>query len=460
MEYKIQEVSKKLEVPRSTIRYWEMEFPEFVRPKRTDGGQRRYSDEDVDSLQKIKKLLHHKNRTIDQAKNILKRGNADVGKIDWKKQSILLTGGTGSFGKHFCKIMVEKYHPKVIRIYSRDELKQHEMRQRFGEECIRYFIGNVRDADRLKRAMEGVDIVVHAAALKQVPACEYNPLEAVKTNIHGAQNVIEAAIDTGVKKVVALSSDKAVNPVNLYGATKLCADKIFIHGNSYSGPRGTRFSCVRYGNVVGSRGSVIPLFREQQKIGKITITDKRMTRFWITLDQAVELVINALRHMQGGEIFVPKIPSMRIVDLAKAIAAECEIEVIGIRPGEKLHEVLITEEDGRSTVVYNGTYVIMPNHSWWETQNYKKGRRLPEGFVYTSNNNDQWLSVDDLRRIIYEPSLFEQDQASKLLSTIHQLNERVILNMLNSEERIPEVNPLLAAHNSSAKGGTIDKGQQ
>jgi UDP-N-acetylglucosamine 4,6-dehydratase len=460
MEYKIQEVSKKLEVPRSTIRYWEMEFPEFVRPKRTDGGQRRYSDEDVDSLQKIKKLLHHKNRTIDQAKNILKRGNADVGKIDWKKQSILLTGGTGSFGKHFCKIMVDKYHPKVIRIYSRDELKQHEMRQKYGEECIRYFIGDVRDADRLKRAMEGVDIVVHAAALKQVPACEYNPLEAVKTNIHGAQNVIEAAIDTGVKKVVALSSDKAVNPVNLYGATKLCADKIFIHGNSYSGPRGTRFSCVRYGNVVGSRGSVIPLFREQQKIGKITITDKRMTRFWITLDQAVELVINALRHMQGGEIFVPKIPSMRIVDLAKAIAPECEIEVIGIRPGEKLHEVLITEEDGRNTVMYNGMFVVMPTYSWWETQNYKKRKKLPEGFVYTSNNNDHWLSVDDLRRIIYGPPLFEQDQTSKLLSTIHQLNERVILNMLNSEERIPEVNPLLAAHNSSAKGGTIDKGQR
>jgi len=460
MEYRIQEVSEKLQIPKSTIRFWEMEFPELVRPKRTDGGQRRYSDEDVDSLKKIKKLLHHKNRTIDQAKNILKRGNADAGKIDWKKQSILVTGGTGSFGKHFCKVMLEKYHPKVIRIYSRDELKQHEMRQKFGEKYIRYFIGDVRDPDRLQRAMEGVDIVVHAAALKQVPACEYNPLEAVKTNIHGAQNVIDAAIDTGVKKVIALSSDKAVNPVNLYGATKLCADKIFIHGNSYSGPRGTRFSCVRYGNVVGSRGSVIPLFREQQKIGKITITDKRMTRFWITLDQAVELVVNALRHMQGGEIFVPKIPSMRVMDLAKAIAPECEIEVIGIRLGEKLHEVLITEEDGRNTIVYNGMYVTIPNHSWWETQNCKRGKKLPEGFVYTSNNNDQWLSVDDLRRIIYGPPLFEQDQTSKLLSTIHQLNERVILNMLNSEEHIPELNSLLVAHNSSAKAGTIDKGQR
>ena len=440
MEYKIQEVSKKLEAPRSTIRFWETEFPELIKPKRSSGGQRRYSEADVANLMQIKKILHNKNRSIQQAKRLLKIGNEDIGKIDWKKQSILLTGGTGSFGKHFCKIMVEKYHPKVIRIYSRDELKQHEMRQKFGEDYLRYFIGDVRDADRLKRAMEGIDIVVHAAALKQVPACEYNPLEAVKTNIHGAQNVIDAAIDTGVKKVIALSTDKAVNPVNLYGATKLCAEKIFIQGNAYSGPRGTRFSCVRYGNVIGSRGSVIPLFKEQKKTGKITITDERMTRFWLTLDQAVELVIKALCHMLGGEIFVPKIPSMKIMDLAKAIARDCDIEVIGIRPGEKIHELLITEEEGRNTAIYNGMYVIMPSHSWWERQNYKKGGRLPESFVYTSNNNDQWLSVDDLRRIIYGPSLpeFEQDQASKLLSTIHQLNEKVILNMLNSEERIPE----------------------
>jgi len=371
MKYRIQEISKKLQVPRSTIRYWETEFPELVKPKRTDGGQRRYSEEDIDNLTQIRKILHNKNRTIDQAKRLLKIGNVDIGKIDWKKQSILLTGGTGSFGKHFCKVMIEKYQPKVIRVYSRDELKQHEMRQKFGEEYVRYFIGDVRDPDRLKRAMEGVDIVVHAAALKQVPACEYNPLEAVKTNIHGAQNVIDAAIDTGVKKVVALSTDKAVNPVNLYGATKLCAEKIFIQGNAYSGSRGTRFSCVRYGNVIGSRGSVVPLFREQKKTGKITITDKRMTRFWLTLDQAVELVINAFCHMQGGEIFVPKIPSMKIIDLAKAIVRDCDIEVIGIRPGEKIHEVLITEEDGRNTVAYNGMYVIMPNYSWWERQNYK-----------------------------------------------------------------------------------------
>ena len=400
MKYRIQEVSGKLEVKRSTIRYWESEFSDLVRPKRTNGGQRRYSEEDIDNLRQIKNILYRKNRTIAQARNILRSGNADMEKIDWKRQSILLTGGTGSFGKHFCKIMLEKYHPKVIRIYSRDELKQHEMRQKFGEEYLRYFIGDVRDVDRLRRAMEGVDIVVHAAALKQVPACEYNPFEAVKTNIHGAQNVIDAAIDAGVKKVIALSTDKAVNPVNLYGATKLCAEKMFIQGNAYSGPRGAHFSCVRYGNVIGSRGSVIPLFMQQKGNGKITITDKRMTRFWITLDQAVQLVIDGLCYMQGGEIFVPRIPSMKVTDLAKAIAPECEIEVIGIRPGEKVHEVLITEEDGRNTVTYNGMYVIMPNHSWWKRQNYKTGQRLPDGFVYTSNNNEEWLSVEDLRKIM------------------------------------------------------------
>jgi UDP-N-acetylglucosamine 4,6-dehydratase len=435
MKYRIQKVSEKIEVPRSTIRFWETEFPELVKPERTNGGQRRYSKQDISNLQKIKNLLHRKNRTIDQARIILKQGNADAGKIDWQNQSILLTGGTGSFGKHFCKVMLEKYHPKVIRIYSRDELKQHEMRQTFGEDVIRYFIGDVRDGDRLKRAMEGIDIVIHAAALKQVPSCEYNPFEAVKTNIYGAQNVIDAAIDTGVKKVVALSTDKAVNPVNLYGATKLCSDKIFIQGNAYSGPRGTHFSCVRYGNVIGSRGSVIPLFREQKKTGKITITDERMTRFWLTLDQAVELVVNALCHMQGGEIFVPKIPSMKIMDLAKAIAPQCDIEVIGIRPGEKIHEALITEEDGRNTVAYNGMYVIMPNSSWWERQNYKTGKKLPDDFIYASDTNDEWLSVEDLKKIIYESSSVEEDPASRLLSTIHQLNEKVILNMLNSEER-------------------------
>lgn len=434
MDYRIQEVSKRLEVPRSTVRYWEMEFSEFVKPQRTKGGQRRYSEADIGHLGEIKKLLHQKNRTIDQAKKLLKRGNSDLGKIDWERQTILLTGGTGSFGKHFCKIMLEKYHPKVIRIYSRDELKQHEMRQQIDDDSIRYFIGDVRDSDRLRRAMEGADLVVHAAALKQVPSCEYNPLEAIKTNIFGAKNIIDAAIDTKVKKVVALSSDKAVNPVNLYGATKLCADKIFINGNSYSGPRGTRFSCVRYGNVIGSRGSVVPLFKEQKKLGKITITDERMTRFWITLDQAVELVVQAFNYMQGGEVFVPRIPSMKILDLAKTIAPECEIEVIGIRPGEKIHEILITEEEGRNTRAYNGMYVIMPNYSWWERQNYKNGENLPGGFIYASNLNDQWLSRDDLEQILFGVSPLEEDSTFRLLSTIHKLNEKCVLSMISAEE--------------------------
>jgi UDP-N-acetylglucosamine 4,6-dehydratase len=438
MEYRIQEMSKELDVPESTIRYWESEFSEIIRPRRTQGGQRRYSQSDLDQLTQIKKLLHLKNRTISQARRILKSGNDDVEKVDWSKQTILLTGGTGSFGKHFCKMMLEKYHPKTIRVYSRDELKQHEMRQVFGENIIRYFIGDVRDADRVKRAMEGADIVVHAAALKQVPSCEYNPFEAVKTNIHGAENIIDAAIDVGVKKVVALSTDKAVNPVNLYGATKLCAEKIFIQGNAYSGLRGTRFSCVRYGNVIGSRGSVIPLFREQKKTGKVTITDGRMTRFWITLDQAVELVVMALRHAHGGEIFVPKIPSMKVLDLATAVAPDCEIETIGIRPGEKLHESLITEEEGRNAISYNGMYIVLPNYTWWEERrNYKTGQRLPDGFSYTSNQNDEWLSVEDLRKLVHDSS-FEEDSASRFFTTLHHLNEKVVLRLLNTEEGLSE----------------------
>lgn len=438
MIYRIQKVSQKLGVPRSTIRYWETMFPELVRPERTRGGQRRYSAQDVGRLQQIKNLLHHKNKTVEDARSLLGQGNADIGEIDWQNQSILLTGGTGSFGKHFCKVMIENYRPKVIRVFSRDELKQHEMRQQFGEEHLRFFIGDVRDPDRMRRAMEGVDLVVHAAALKQVPACEYNPLEAVKTNIHGAQNIIDAAIDTGVKKVIALSTDKAVNPVNLYGATKLCAEKILIQGNAYSGSRGTRFSCVRYGNVIGSRGSVIPVFREQKKTGKITITDRRMTRFWLTLDQAVELVVNGFEHMQGGEIFVPKIPSMKITDLAKAVAPECDIQIIGIRPGEKLHEALITEEEGRNTVKYNGMFVIMPNYRWWARQNYNSGKKLPGGFKYTSDNNEEWLSVDDLKKIIYGPAPLEDFPARDLAARIHQLNEKTLLNILGAEEAIPE----------------------
>jgi UDP-N-acetylglucosamine 4,6-dehydratase len=404
MQYRIQELSRQVGVPVSTIRYWQQEFSEFVEPERTNGGQRRYSAEDVAAFRRIKEMVHENKNSIARVKVLLRHGNTDIGNIDWSQQTILVTGGTGSFGKHFCKVMLAKYAPKVIRVYSRDELKQHEMRQQFGAGALRYLIGDVRDADRLRRAMEGVDIVVHAAALKQVPACEYNPLEAVKTNVHGAQHVIDAAIDTGVKKVIALSTDKAVNPVNLYGATKLCAEKIILQGNAYAGGRGTRFSCVRYGNVIGSRGSVIPLFLEQKKTGRITITDERMTRFWITLDQAVDLVLKGLCHMQGGEIFIPVVASMKIIDLAQAIAPECEVEVIGIRPGEKLHEALTTEDDGRSTIAFDGMYVVLPNYSWWERTNYKEAVRLPEHFVYTSNNNEHWLTVDDLREIVYGPT--------------------------------------------------------
>lgn len=331
---------------------------------------------------------------------VLIQGVQIVNNINWEEQRILVTGGTGSFGKHFCKIMLEKYNPKVIRIYSRDELKQHEMRPLFDEDKVRYLIGDVRDRSRLNRAMHNIDIVIHAAALKQVPACEYNPFEAVRTNILGAQNVIDAAIDTGVKRVIALSTDKAVNPVNLYGATKLCSDKIFVQGNFYTGDKTTIFSCVRYGNVIGSRGSVVPLFRKQKETGTITITDERMTRFWITLDQAVELVVKGLLCMNGGEIFVPIIPSMKILDLAKAIAPDCNIETIGIRPGEKLHESLITAEDGRSTVKHDGMYVIMPEHRWWEEGKYETDKKVPEGFEYTSDKNEEWMSIDNLNKII------------------------------------------------------------
>ncbi|MBN1930568.1 MAG: UDP-N-acetylglucosamine 4,6-dehydratase (inverting) [Desulfobacterales bacterium] len=404
MKYRIQEISQIVDVSVSTIRHWQKEFSDFIKPEKTKGGQRRYSDEDISMLCRIKDLLYANNNSIPEAKILLRKGHVDNGKIDWGNQSILLTGGTGSFGKHFCEIMIKKYHPKVIRIFSRDELKQLEMRQKFGDAGLRYFIGDIRDADRLRRAMEGVDIVVHAAALKQVPACEYNPLEAVKTNINGAQNIIDAAIDAKVKKVIALSTDKAVNPVNIYGATKLCAEKIITQGNAYSKPQGPRFSCVRYGNVIGSRGSVIPLFMNQKKNRKITITNEQMTRFWITLDQAVELVVQALSHMQGGEIFIPKIPSMKIMDLAKAIAPECEIEFIGIRPGEKLHEILTTTEDGRNTIMFDGMYITLPNYSWWKRENYKNAQKVPEGFVYTSNSNDQWLSSEDLNEIIYNSS--------------------------------------------------------
>ncbi|MCJ7824223.1 MAG: UDP-N-acetylglucosamine 4,6-dehydratase (inverting), partial [Anaerolineales bacterium] len=265
--------------------------------------------------------------------------------MNWNEKVVLITGGTGSFGRKFIKVMLEDYKPAKLIVFSRDELKQYEMRAAgFDDPNLRYFIGDVRDLLRLRRAMQGVDIVVHAAALKQVPACEYNPIEAIMTNIIGGRNVVEAALDTGVEKVMALSTDKAVNPINLYGATKLAAEKLFVQSNAYAGGTGTRFSCVRYGNVVGSRGSVVPVFVNQRSKGRITITDERMTRFWLSLEEGVRFTIRCIEQMEGGEVFVPKIPSMRVVDLAKAIAPDAEIEVIGIRPGEKLHEVLISED--------------------------------------------------------------------------------------------------------------------
>jgi UDP-N-acetylglucosamine 4,6-dehydratase len=316
------------------------------------------------------------------------------------QKTILVTGGTGSFGRKFTEIVLRSYRPKKLIVFSRDELKQHEMRQVFPDSAqtpVRYFIGDVRDRERLERAFHGVDIVVHAAALKQVPACEYNPIEAIKTNIVGGTNVIEAAIDQGVKKVLALSTDKAVNPVNLYGATKLCAEKLFVQANAYSGDVGTQFSCVRYGNVVGSRGSVIPLFKNQRASGKVTVTDRRMTRFWITLDQGVRFVIRCIERMHGGEVFVPKIPSMNIMDLARAIAPDCAVEDIGIRPGEKLHEVLLSEDEARGTLELDDMYVVQPAHPWWDSEAWVAGQRLKDGFRYASDSNAQWLTVDQLK---------------------------------------------------------------
>jgi len=322
-------------------------------------------------------------------------------------KSVLVTGGTGSFGKKFCQIVLEKYPDiKKLIVFSRDELKQFEMAQQFNHHPkMRFFIGDVRDRERLLRAFDGVDIVIHAAALKQVPAAEYNPTEFIRTNIGGAENIINAAIDRGVKKVIALSTDKACNPINLYGATKLCSDKLFVAGNSYAGDKATRFAVVRYGNVVGSRGSVVPFFLKVKDTGVLPITDPRMTRFWITLEQGVNFVLKNLERMIGGEIFVPKIPSMNIMDLAKAIAPECKTEIVGIRPGEKLHEYMISEEDARNTIEYDDYYVIQPEHRWWRKDEYAKnngGKKLPEGFAYSSDKNDWWLTVEELREIIKE----------------------------------------------------------
>lgn len=324
--------------------------------------------------------------------------------MDWSNKSVLITGGTGSFGKAFTQKLIDEKKPRRIIIFSRDELKQHEMRQTYNDpEIMRYFIGDVRDLDRLNRAFDGVDIVVHAAALKQVPACEYNPNEAIMTNIIGAKNIIEAALNRGVQHVLALSTDKAVNPINLYGATKLAAEKLFVNANSYSRKGGTMFSNVRYGNVIGSRGSVIPLFRQQRKTGRITITHEDMTRFWLTLEQGVEFVTTCIEQMRGGEVFIPKIPSMSVMDLAKAIAPEAEIDFMGIRPGEKMHESLLGEDEARNTVDAGDRFIVTPyQHAWWQTPVEEIGTSLPEGFHYSSNNNDDWLTIDDLKKLAEE----------------------------------------------------------
>lgn len=320
-------------------------------------------------------------------------------------KTILITGGTGSFGNCFVDYVLAHYRPKKLIIYSRDEFKQFQMRNRLGDHdrVIRYFIGDVRDEARLRRAMDGVDYVIHAAAMKQVPACEYNPNEAIKTNIHGAMNVIEAALDTGVKRVVALSTDKAVNPVNLYGGTKLVSDKLFIAANAYSGQKETRFAIVRYGNVAGSRGSVIPFFRQLVKEGKteLPITDFEMTRFWISLEQGVQLVVKALAESRGGETFIAKIPSFKVTDLARAILPECTMKEVGIRAGEKLHEVMITKEDAPYTYEYEKHFIIYPHMSWWTPgKSVPGGKQVPGGFEYSSGANSQWLSEEDLRRLL------------------------------------------------------------
>jgi len=327
--------------------------------------------------------------------------------MEWTDQVVLITGGTGSFGRKFVDLMLNRVHPEKLIIFSRDELKQHEMRELgYDHASVRYFIGDVRDESRLRRAMNGVDVVVHAAALKQVPACEYNPFEAIQTNINGARNVIEAALDSGVSRVMALSTDKAVNPVNLYGATKLAAEKLFVQSNAYAGGRGTRFSCVRYGNVVGSRGSVVPVFLRQRASGTVTITDERMTRFWLSLEQGVQFTVRCIEQMQGGEVFVPKIPSMKVIDLAQALAPGCRIERIGIRPGEKLHEVLVSEDEARHTIELEDMFVVEPAEAWWFGHGWRaQGRPLPPDFRYASDNNPEWLSVDQIQAIVEQPGM-------------------------------------------------------
>ncbi len=324
-----------------------------------------------------------------------------------ENKRILVTGGTGSFGKKFINTVLKKYKSNEVIVYSRDELKQYEMRETFPTEKfpIKYFIGDIRDSERLNRVTHGVDIIIHAAALKQVPTAEFNPFEVIKTNINGAQNVIEAALSNNVKKVLALSTDKACSPINLYGATKLASDKLFASANHWQGSHSTAFSVVRYGNVAGSRGSVIPFFLKKKADGVLPITDERMTRFLITLEQGVQFVLDCLKRMQGGELFVPKIPSLHIMDLAKAIAPGVKTEIIGIRPGEKIHEVMISTDDAINTLEFDTYFVIQPAHPWWDNIKYIEingGKKVKDDFKYSSDLNDQWLSIDDLKNMLNE----------------------------------------------------------
>lgn len=320
-------------------------------------------------------------------------------------KSILITGGTGSFGKAFIKRVLDQHKPKRLVVFSRDELKQFDMANEIDAPNLRYFIGDVRDPGRLERALKGIDMVIHAAAMKQVVASEYNPIECIMTNVMGAENVINACINAGVKKVIALSTDKAVNPINLYGASKLCSDKLFVAANNITGGEGCRFSVVRYGNVIGSRGSVIPVFKKQMKTGKVTITDPRMTRFWLTVTEGVDFVIKNLGWMQGGEVFVPKISSMRIPDLASAIAPDCEQEVVGIRPGEKLHEVMIPQDEAHLTREFDDFYIINPNVTFWKLPDFplyggKQGIPVAENFAYASDTNTQWVNSSEFAAMI------------------------------------------------------------
>lgn len=318
-----------------------------------------------------------------------------------ENKTFLITGGCGSFGQKFAEVILKEYSPQSIRIYDNDELAAVEMERKFQDSRLRFFMGDVRDKTRLYRAMEGVDIVVHAAALKHVPICEYNPIEAVKTNIEGAVNVIDAVIDKGVERIIAISTDKAVHPVNLYGATKLVAEKLFVQGNSYAGGKNIKLSCARYGNVVGSSGSVVPLFLEQKRKGEITITDEEMTRFWITLEQGIRFVIRCLENMKGGEVYVPKIASMKITDLAEVIAPDAKRNIIGIRSGEKMHEVLITENEAAHTKEFDDYFVIEPEFPFWDGQRkLENGNLVPKGFRYASDTNTRWLTKEELRDML------------------------------------------------------------